>query len=194
MKKIGLTGGIGSGKSIVSRIFSCLQVPVFSADDEAKIIMESDQDVQMALKELFGEQLYSGGKLNKNMLGELIFNNKMNIANVNAIVHPVVVERFNRWAENNAESDFIIMEAAIIFETGVNRYLDMVINITAPEELRIDRVCKRDGVSKEKVIARINNQLTEKERIRNADINIVNDEKSMLLPQVLEVRRILSRK
>ena len=111
---------------------------------------------------------------------------------VNNAVHPAVLERFTEWCACQAKSAYVIMEAAIIFETGADRFLDKVINISAPEAIRIERVCKRDGVSKEKVIERINNQLTENERKEKADINLVNDGKSMLLPQVLKIHKLLS--
>ncbi|MBE9509829.1 MAG: dephospho-CoA kinase [Bacteroidetes bacterium] len=192
MKKVGVTGGIGSGKSLVCKIFRCLNVPVFSADDEAKVLLETDPEIRLALTGFFGEELYLSGKLNKQMLAGLIFNDRKNIDIVNKAVHPAVLERFTEWVNFQTKSAYVIMEAAIIFETGTDRFLDKVINITAPEAIRIERVCKRDGVSKEKVIERINNQLTEKERKEKANINLVNDGRVMLLPQILEVHKLLS--
>lgn len=192
MKKVGVTGGIGSGKSLVCKIFRCLNVPVFSADDEAKVLLETDPEIRLALTGFFGEELYLSGKLNKQMLAGLIFSDRKNMDIVNKTVHPAVFERFTDWFTCQTKSAYVIMEAAILFETGADRLLDKVINITAPEEIRIERVCKRDGVSKEKVIERINNQLTENERKKKADINLVNDGKMMLLPRILEVHKLLS--
>lgn len=192
MKKIGVTGGIGSGKSLVCKIFRCLNVPVFSADDEAKVLLETDPEIRLTLTRFFGEKLFLSGKLNKQILAGLIFSNRKNMDIVNKTIHPAVFERFTEWFTRQSKAAYVIMEAAIIFDTGADRFLDNVINITAPEAIRIERVCKRDGVSKEKVIERINNQLTENERKEKADINLVNDGKIMLLPQILEVHKLLS--
>ena len=192
MKKVGVTGGIGSGKSLVCKIFRCLNVPVFSADDEAIILLETDKEIRLALTGFFNKELYLSGKLNKQMLAGLIFSNRKNMEIVNNAIHPAVLKRFTEWCSCQTKSVYVIMEAAIIFETGANRFLNKVINISAPEAIRIERVCKRDGVSKEKVIERINNQLTENERQKKADINLVNDGKKMLLPRVLEIHKLLS--
>lgn len=192
MKKIGITGGIGSGKSLVCNIFRCLNVPVFYADDEAKLLLETDPAIRSALTKSFGEELYRSGELNKKMLAGNIFNNRKNMDIVNKVVHPFVFERFVEWQKGQTGSAYVIMEAAIIFETGAERFLDTVINISSPETVRIERVCKRDGVSKEQVIERINNQLSETERKKKADINLVNDGKVMLLPLILEVHELLS--
>jgi dephospho-CoA kinase len=192
MKKVGVTGGIGSGKSLVCKIFRCLNVPVFSADDEAKALLETDSEIRLVLTGFFGKELYLSGKLNKQMLADIIFNDRKNLEIVNNAVHPAVLERFTEWCTCQTKSAYVIMEAAIIFETGTDSFLDKVVNISAPEAIRIERVCKRDSVSKEKVIERINNQFTEKERKKMADINLVNDGKMMLLPQVLEVHKLFS--
>ena len=192
MKKVGVTGGIGSGKSLVCKIFRCLNVPVFSADDEAKALLETDSEIRLVLTGFFGKELYLSGKLNKQMLADIIFNDRKNLEIVNNAVHPDVLERFTEWCTCQTKSAYVIMEAAIIFETGTDSFLDKVVNISAPEAIRIERVCKRDSVSKEKVIERINNQFTEKERKKMADINLVNDGKMMLLPQVLEVHKLFS--
>ena len=192
MKKVGVTGGIGSGKSLVCKIFRCLNVPVFSADDEAKALLETDSEIRLVLTGFFGKELYLSGKLNKQMLADIIFNDRKNLEIVNNAIHPAVLERFTEWCTCQTKSAYVIMEAAIIFETGTDSFLDKVVNISAPEAIRIERVCKRDSVSKEKVIERINNQFTEKERKKMADINLVNDGKMMLLPQVLEVHKLFS--
>ena len=192
MKKVGVTGGIGSGKSLVCKIFRCLNVPVFSADDEAKALLETDPEIRLALTGFFSKELYLSGKLNKQMLAGIIFSDRKKMNLVNNVVHPAVLERFTEWCTCHIKSAYVIMEAAIIFETDTNRFLDEVINISAPEAIRIERVCKRDSVNKEKVIERINNQLTEKERKEMSDINLVNDGKMMLLPQVLEVHKLFS--
>lgn len=191
MKKIGVTGGIGSGKSLVCKIFQLLSVPVFSADAEAKRIMEANYEVKNALKQIFGNEIYLKDKLNKQVLSDLIFTSRNNINKVNSIVHPIVRKNFFKWVDSRPDSKYVLLEAAIIFESGTDKLLDQVINVTAPEELRIDRVCKRDRISREKVIERLTNQLTEKERQEKADINLVNDGKAMLLPQILEVHKNL---
>jgi len=192
MKKVGVTGGIGSGKSLVCKIFRCLNVPVFYADDEAGILLETDLEIRLTLTGIFSKELYLSGKLNKQMLADLIFSDKKNMDIVNNAIHPAVLKRFTEWCACQTKAAYVIMEAAIIFETGTDHFLDKVINISAPEAIRIERVCKRDGISKDKVIERVNNQLTENERKEKADINLVNDGRMMLLPQILEVHKLLS--
>ena len=191
MIKVGLTGGIGSGKTLVARIFEVLGIPVFYADKESKNIMISNQKIKSDIIEIFGELSYSGNILNRKYLAEKIFNNKDLINRLNAIIHPAVHNQFLKWVENYKEYPYIIEEAAILFESGANKYFDYTILVKANEVLRIQRVMKRDKISKEHVISRMNNQMSDNEKSIMADYEIENDIDSMVLPQVLEINEKL---
>lgn len=187
--KIGITGGIGSGKSLVCQIFKTLKVPVFEADKEAKEIIDSDPITRKALGELLGNGIFGpDGKINRHMMAGIIFNDQELLKEVNAIIHPAVRHRFNSWHAEQ-KSRYIIQEAAILFESGVFRLMDMNIVVTAPEEMRIRRVTQRDGVTKEKVYERMKNQWPEEEKVAMADYIIRNDESQSLIQQVLEIHQ-----
>ena len=187
--KIGITGGIGSGKSLVCQIFKTLKVPVFEADKEAKEIIDSDPITRKALGELLGNGIFDpDGKINRHVMAGIIFNDQELLMKVNAIIHPAVRHRFNSWHAEQ-KSRYIIQEAAILFESGVFRLMDMNIVVTAPEEMRIRRVMQRDGVTKEKVYERMKNQWPEEEKVMLADYIIRNDESQSLIQQVLEIHQ-----
>lgn len=191
MIKVGITGGIGTGKSMVCNIFSKLGIPVYVADTEAKILMNTNSAIKQQLLALFGKDIYNENDvLDRKKLSEIIFNDKIALAKVNAIVHPIVRKHFNKWADLQ-QSAYVIQEAAILFESGQNAYFDKIILVTAPYEIKIERVMKRDNISREKVIERMNNQLTDEEKIPKSDFIINNDNKSMVLPQVLEIHKKL---
>ena len=187
MLRIGLTGGIGSGKSYISDIFRHLGVKVFNADEIAKKILDSNSEVRLKLSNLFGEGIYIDGKFNRQEAAKRVFKDGQLLSKMNAIVHPEVLSSFDSWAESYSVFPYVLKEAAIIFESGANKFLDAVINISAPEDMRIRRVMIRDGVSRDKVIARMGHQWSEKERIDMADFVLVNDEESMLIPQIIEI-------
>lgn len=187
--KIGITGGIGSGKSLVCKIFQILGIPVFEADREAKDIMDSDPETREALGNLLGSRIFDhNGKINRQQMAGLIFNDKELLQKVNGIIHPAVRRRFNEWhmAQN---ATYVIQEAAILFESGIYHLMDRNIVVTAPEELRIHRVMERDGVTKEKVLERMKNQWTEDDKVALADYVIRNDESESLIHQVLETHQ-----
>lgn len=187
--KVGVTGGIGTGKSLVCSIFKVLQVPVFEADLVAKNLMNSDNKIREDLIALLGENVYSGqGTLNKKRIAEIIFNDKEIIQKVNQIIHPAVRNSFISWWQQQ-NTDYIIQEAAILFESGAYKLMDYNILITAPEELRIKRVMKRDGATKQQVLARMANQWNDEEKIKLADFIIYNDESNFLVTQVLEIHK-----
>lgn len=187
--KIGVTGGIGSGKSLVCQIFKTLKVPVFEADREAKVIIDSDSHTRQALEKLLGNGILGpDGKINRHAMAGIIFNDQELLKEVNAIIHPAVRHRFNSWHAEQ-KSRYIIQEAAILFESGVFRMMDMNIVVTAPEEMRIRRVMQRDGVTKEKVYERMKNQWPEEEKVAMADYIIRNDESQSLIQQVLEIHQ-----
>jgi dephospho-CoA kinase len=184
MKIIGLTGGIGSGKSTVSRILLATGMPIYIADEEAKRLTESSSEIRNRLKERFGDGIYSNGSLNKHLLASLIFENKENLHFVNSVVHPIVFEDFRLWVSNKTQFPVIVAESAILFESGFSHNVDYTVNVSSPLELRIARVVRRDGSTQEEMIKRMQNQLSDEERNRLADYTIINDERMALLPQV----------
>lgn len=190
MLKIGITGGIGSGKTTVCELFRLLQVPVFNADLSAKNIMEQHPLVRENLTASLGPEIYANGILNRKLLARIIFTHPEHLFMVNQLVHPLVQNDFKEWA-NHQTSTYILMEAAILFESGINKLLDGVILVTAPEKLRIDRVINRDHVQAEEVKRRIDSQCSEEEKMQKSDYVIVNDEKQALIPQVLKLDVIL---
>ncbi|MBL4653870.1 MAG: dephospho-CoA kinase [Flavobacteriales bacterium] len=191
MKKIGLTGGIGSGKSTIAKIFQTLGVPVYDSDKEAKKLINEDEQLKQSLILLFGEEAYSNGEYSRKFVSQLVFKNKEKLAELNAIVHPAVRKHFDNWCDeqNKKGERYTIKEAAILFESGANEGLDKVITVNAQEEIRIKRVMLRDNISKIQIENRINNQLTDEERSSKADYLIDNSGGELLMPKVLEVHQ-----
>ena len=184
--KIGVTGGIGSGKTSVCKVFNVLGIPVFSADREAKIIMDSDEGIIDKVKKITGKDLYSTGTLDRMRLAGLIFNNKNLLKEINSVVHPVVFEHFKIWAES-VTAPYAIMEAAILIESKASKLVDRVVTIVAPVEERIERVVRRNNLTREQVLERINNQMTDEEKIRLSDYVIYNSEHEMIIPSILKI-------
>lgn len=187
MIKVGLTGGIGSGKSLISEVFIRLGIPVFNADKEAKDILNTDSEVIARVKENFGD-IYHNEGINKKKLASIIFNNKEALKTINSIIHPRVREYFHQWVEHK-KAKYVIEEAAILFESNAHKALDFTINVHADELIRINRVVKRDDTTPEAVKSRMQNQLTDAERIKLADYTIFNNGDTMLLPQILEIHQ-----
>lgn len=190
MLKIGVTGGIGSGKSTVAKVFEVLGIPVYYADDAAKKLMNEDEELKEKIKEHFGEAVYSDGVLNKKMVADIVFNAPQKIELLNSLVHPATLKDAERWMQENT-TPYCIKEAALIFESGAQQNLDYVIGVTAPVPLRILRTMQRDAVSREEVIARMDKQLDEGMKIKLCDFVIINDGQEMLLPQILELHKKL---
>ena len=184
MLRIGLTGGIGSGKSTVARIFEVLGIPVYKADDEAKRLMTEDVTLRSNIISSFGEASYTNDILNRKYLSEQVFNDSEKIKLLNSLVHPATLKDAAEWMEKQ-KAPYVIKEAALIFESGSGKMLDYVIGVKAPLALRIERTIKRDNVTSDEVQARINLQMDEEEKLHLCDYIIVNDEKQMLIPQVL---------
>lgn len=193
MIKLGITGGIGSGKSTVSEIFSLCGVPVYIADIESKRITETSPVVRERLIELFGEELFANGYLNKPLLASYIFNDSANLQRVNAIIHPEVEKDFYQWAREKENCDIVAQEAAILFESGFNKLMDRVVTVYAPLEIRVQRSILRDNVSREKIMERIRNQMPDEDKIELSDFVIVNDGTISLIEQVLEIIQQLNR-
>lgn len=185
--KIGITGGIGSGKSTVSQLFELLGIPVYIADTESKRLTESSPKIREELINVFGTELYEGHKLNKSLLASYIFNDKQKLEIVNSIIHPVVFDDFAKWIEKHSDTAIIATESAILFEAGMNQFTDKVIVVYTPVEERIRRTMLRDGLSREKVVERIKSQLSDEEKVTKADFVIYNDESKSLIKQISEI-------
>ena len=187
MLKIGLTGGIGAGKSTVASIFKVLGVPVFDADATAKNILNTDPILREQIAAAFGSETYKNGLLDRKYLATLVFNNPNQLAKLNALVHPASIEAANIWAKHWEEQGcpYILKEAALLFEAGTNVGLDFIIGVTAPVEMRIARVMERDHVTREEVLKRMQHQLDDTEKMKRCNFVIDNNEVSLVIPQVL---------
>jgi len=192
-KIIGLTGGIGSGKSTVANYIASKGIPVYIADEEAKKIMERD-DVKQKIQNLFTESiLNSDNSLNRKKIAEFVFNNPDKLKELNAIVHPEVRLHFKNWLKEHKNYPFIIKEVAILFETGGNKQCDKVILITAPEELRIERAMKRDNVTKKDILVRIKNQFSESKKKELSDFIVENINLNNTFLKIDEILKILAK-
>lgn len=184
--KLGVTGGIGSGKTTVCRVFNVLGIPVFSADPAANKIMDTNDDIIRSINFLAGKDIYNGGSLDRSLLASMIFNDKSLLGKINSLVHPVVFDNFRIWAkEQNAP--YVIMEAAILFESGASKLVDKIVTIIAPMEERLDRVIKRNKLSRDQVMDRIHNQMDDESRIKLSDYVINNSENDMIIPAILKI-------
>ncbi len=191
-KRLGVTGGIGSGKTTVCRIFRVLGVPVFVADTVAREVMEDDREIRTSINLIAGEDLYSSGTLNRKELARLIFNRPELLRRVNAAVHPAVLRRFDEWA-STSDNPYVIMEAAILFEAGADALVDRVVTISAPVEERITRVMGRNDLTREEVIRRINNQLEDEEREEQSYYILNNADNEMIIPEILKIHEDMLR-
>ncbi len=191
MLKVGITGGIGSGKSIVCEVFKQLGIPVYNADIEAAILMDTRKNIRNKLVGLFGEEIYEGSKLKRDKLSGIIFNNKEALDKVNSIVHPVVRSHFLEWASTHKDMKYTIFEAAILIESGTYKIMDKIITVTAPEGLRISRVRDSKSYSKKIIKNIINNQLPDSEKIKHSHYIVINDSKTLILPQIMEIHNKL---
>jgi len=190
MLKVGLTGGIGSGKTTVAQIFEVLSIPVYYADPAARDLMNKDPELRKKIITSFGEDAYKNGELNRAYLGSVVFKDSEKLSLLNSIVHPVTIRDSENWMKNQ-KTAYAIKEAALIFEAGIEKYLDYVIGVTAPESLRIQRVVERDHVPMQKVLDRVQHQMDEKEKISRCDFVIQNDGIQPLIPQVLKIHETL---
>jgi dephospho-CoA kinase len=186
MLKIGLTGGIGSGKSIVARVFETLGIPVYYADDAAKRLMSTNENLKESIIKNFGEECYKSGQLDRKQLASIVFNNKEKLKLLNSLIHPATIADANEWMKKQ-KSAYIMKEAALLFESGADKNLDYVIGVLSPADLRIKRVMQRDGLTEKEVMQRIDQQMDEKEKMKRCDFIITNDEKQLVLPQILEL-------
>lgn len=184
MIKLGITGGIGSGKTVVSEILYLYGISVYIADAESKILTNVSPVIRKKLINLFGRDIYIGEQLNKSLLASHIFNDKEKLHTVNNIIHPEVYKHFDEWCTSHSNRKIVALESAILFESGFNKVVDKVITVYTPLEIRIMRVMDRDNISREKVLDRIKNQMPDEEKINLSDFVIVNDDTQSVLEQV----------
>ena len=183
MKRIGLTGGIGSGKSFIAQIIEHMGYPVYYSDARAKELTKSNPTIKMGLISLFGEEVYEGNQLNAELIASKIFNDDELRTKVNELIHPIVRADFENWALNQ-NSALVFNEAAILFETGSYRNFDATVLVCAPTELKIERVMKRENCSREAVLERMNKQWPDEEKLKLADYSILNDDETPVLIQL----------
>jgi len=187
--KIGITGGIGSGKSYVARIFKALGVPFYDADREAKELMNSSSVIREALTQEFGTEVYNQeGDLNRSYLASRVFRDQDKLDKLNAIVHPIVIQHGEDWALSQT-FPYTLKEAALLFESGSYKKLDYTILVTAPLEIRITRVMQRDAITREEVLNRVDKQMPDEEKLKLADFTVLNDGVDELLPQILPLHQ-----
>ena len=190
MLKIGLTGGIGSGKSTVAKVFESLGVPVYKADDEAKKLMATDPQLINLIKKHFSEEVYKEGKLDKAYLASVVFNNKEKLNLLNSLVHPFTIEDGKSWMKRQ-QTSYAIKEAALIFESGSQGEFDFIVGVYAPETLRIHRTIQRDKTDKELVRLRMQNQIKEEIKMKLCDEVLINNEQKLLVPQIIALHEKL---
>lgn len=182
--RVGLTGGIGSGKSVVCRLFAMLGVPVYDSDREAKRLMTADEALRTAIAARFGEACYRDGVLDRAYLAGVVFGNGEALADLNGLVHPAVRQDFCRWAASQ-QAPYVLVESAVLFESGLDRDVDRIVTVSAPEALRIARAVRRDGSSPEAIGRRVRAQMSDGERERRAHAVVWNDDVRLVWPQVL---------
>ncbi|MFY7965023.1 MAG: dephospho-CoA kinase [Chitinophagaceae bacterium] len=186
MIKVGLTGGIGSGKSTVAKVFQILGAPVFNADAATKEIMNQNLELREMIEKEFGKNVYINDKVDRKYLASIVFNDAFKLSKLNTIVHPFAIQAGVDWANEQA-SPYIIKEAALMFESGSAAHLNYVIGVFAPKEIRIERILKRDTISKNDIDKRMKNQIDENIKMKLCDYIIINNEKKLLIPQILEL-------
>lgn len=191
MLKIGLTGGIGSGKTTVAKIFVSLGIPVFFADSEARKLMEHSPDLIRSVKCSFGDESYIENELNRKYLANVVFSDPVKLKKLNSIVHPAVSKQFETWAVEYTDKPYVIEEAALLFETGIYKSFDYTVLVTAPVSKRIERVMLRDKVSDSEVLKRMEAQMSDEEKIINSHFLIFNDDQNMVLNQTLALHEKL---
>ncbi|MDG5798740.1 dephospho-CoA kinase [Marinilabiliaceae bacterium ANBcel2] len=188
--KVGITGGIGSGKSTVCYIFETIGVPVYYSDLRARKLINSNSSIIKTYKRIFGDDIYSDGELDRKRVAEILFKDRGLVKEINKIVHPVIRADFQIWASKQT-APYVLNEAAVLFEGGGYKYMDFIITVSAPEEIRVSRVINRDSSSTKTVKERIDNQWSDKERTDKSDFVLYADDKQLIVPQVLNLHKIL---
>ena len=187
---VGLTGGIGSGKTTVAKVFETLGVPVYYADEEAKKLMNEDENLKNKIIANFGEEVYENGLLKKEVLSGIVFKDADKLKLLNSLVHPATIAHAEAWHKQQT-SAYVIKEAALLFESDAWKYIDYSIGVSSPESLRLQRSMQRDNQSTENIRARMQKQMNEAEKMKRCDFILINDEKQLLVPQILELHKKL---
>ena len=191
MFKVGITGNIGSGKTTVCEIFEVLGIPVFYADDEAKKVMVEDAELIAGIKQAFGKEAYfADGSLNRKHIAGIVFNNKEELLKLNALVHPAVFRAFDKWVINQKNVPYVLKEAALLFESDSYKMCDRSVLVTAPLEIRIQRVTQRDGITADEVKSRNDRQFSEEKKLAMANDVIINDDTQLVIPQVIKLHEL----
>jgi dephospho-CoA kinase len=191
MLKVGITGGIGSGKSLVARMFQVLGIPVLNADEAAKYLMQHDAALMGSLRQLFGNEVYQNGRLNRPFLASVVFADKAKLEQLNSLVHPAVLRYGKTWAEEQ-NTPYVLKEAAIFFESGSYKEMDKMIGVYAPFELRLERAMQRDNATEETVRQRMAQQMDEDEKMKRCDYIIRNDGSTSVIEQVLALHKVFT--
>ena len=192
MIKVGITGGIGSGKTTVCKVFQILGVPIYFADIRAKVILDTNEEVKLKIINCVGHELLcDSGFVDRIKLAAFVFNSKEKLEKLNAILHPLVQIDFENWLKQHATYNYILKEAAILFESGSFKNLDSIITVIAPLDLRISRVMFRDDISKSQIESRIDKQISDEEKIKRSQFIIYNNEEEFLIPQILKIHKQL---
>ena len=187
---IGLTGGIGSGKTTVANMFTALGVPVYIADDEAKVLMQSSEKIKSKIIELFGEKAYLKNSLNRSYIAQIVFKDKEKLNALNAIIHPEVSAHFNTWVSLQSHP-YVVKEVAILFEIDAQNQFDFILTITAPQQTRIDRVMLRDNKTYDEVLSIIQNQWSDSKKIEKSDFVIYNEDINQTKNEVIKINKII---
>lgn len=190
MLKVGLTGGIGSGKSTVAKVFGVLGIPLYSSDLASRRLMHEDPELIRGIKEAFGEQAYTDGQLNRAYLASIVFKDKTQLARLNALVHPATIRDGEAWISRQT-GPYAIRESSLIFEAGMQPQFDVIIGVSAPSALRIKRVMDRDHIDAETVKERMRNQIDAFVKMRLCNYEITNDDQHAIIPQVLQLHQVL---
>lgn len=190
MLKIGITGGIGSGKTTVCKVFELLGIPVFYADDVAKSVMQTDNQLKQEILNAFGSESYSSdGRLNRPFLASIVFKDVSELTKLNSIVHPAVFRAFDKWIEAHLNAPYILKEAALLFESESYKMCDQSVLVISPESTRIKRIKARDHISEEEIMLRMKRQFTDDQKMKLANYILVNDENQLLIPRILELHQ-----
>lgn len=190
MLKIGITGGIGSGKTTVCRVFELLGIPVFYADNVAKTIMQTDSQLKNEILNVFGTESYSiDGQLNRPYISSIVFKDQSQLNKLNALVHPAVFRAFDRWISEQKEVPYILKEAALLYESESYEMCDLSILVISPESTRISRIKARDHISEEEIMLRMKRQFSDEQKMKLANHILINDENRLLIPQILDLHQ-----
>ena len=190
MLKIGITGGLGSGKTTVAQIFEVLGIAVYYADAASKRLMNDDVQIKELVQNAFGENIYEDGRLNTKLLADIVFKDVKKLELLNSIVHPATINDADNWMQQQ-NAPYAIKEAALIFESNSHKFLDFIIGVKAPEKIRIERGMQRDNLSRDEVLARMGKQMKEEEKLKLCNFIIKNDDEHLLIPQVLNLHEKL---